>query len=96
MWGTQGDTKTRQKEPKYDRSDHFCDAMAGEITPDIMFCEIGQKVKQMGGGGYRLVRMGVDGCISKGESKNSGGINVRGGEVVCWAGVRARILAISG
>ena len=51
--GAQGDTKTRQTESKNDRSDHFCDAMAGEISPDIMFCEIDQKVKQMGVDGYR-------------------------------------------
>ena len=83
MWVTQGDTKTRQTEPKNDRSDHFCDAMAGEISPDIMFCEIRLKWKQMVVDGCRLIRMGVDGCISKGGSKNNAkrGTSSRAGRV---------------
>ena len=71
IWGTQGGTKTKQKEPKNEHADHFCDVMAGEISPDIMFCEIRRKVEQTIVDGCRLVRMGVDGCISKGRSKNN-------------------------
>ena len=72
VWGAgdMGGHKNKVGRAKNGRVGDFCDAMTGEISPDIMFCEIGQKVKQVGVDGYGLVRMGVDGCISKGESKN--------------------------
>ena len=44
--------------------------MAGEISPDIMFCEGRQKVTQMDAAGCRSVRMGADECINKDGSKN--------------------------
>ena len=39
--------------------------MAGEISPDIMFWVIRQKMARMGADGCRSVRMGGDACISK-------------------------------
>ena len=39
--------------------------MAGEISPDIMFLGVWQKMVRMGADGYRPVLMGEDGCIGK-------------------------------
>ena len=36
--------------------------MAGEISPNIMFFDVRQKVLWMGAGGYKWVCMGVLGC----------------------------------
>ena len=44
--------------------------MAGEISPDIMFWRVWQKVMWVGADGYRSVRMGEDGCMGKEGSKN--------------------------
>ena len=45
--GSQGDTKTRQTEPKNGRAGYFCDTMAGEISPNMMFCGFSQKCSKM-------------------------------------------------
>ena len=45
--------------------------MAGEISPDIMFLKIRQKVTRKRAGGYVAVRLGGHGRISKGGSKNN-------------------------
>ena len=52
--------------------------MAGEISPDIMFCEGRQKVSQMYAAGCRSVQMSVYGCISKEGSKNKTKISPNG------------------
>ena len=44
--------------------------MSGEISPDIMFWEIRPKVSRMGADGRRLVRVGANDCVIKGNSKN--------------------------
>ena len=46
--------------------------MAGEISPDIMFWGIYQKMMWMGADGYRTVQMGANGCINKERGKNKG------------------------
>ena len=46
--------------------------MTGEISPDIMFWGVWQKVVWMGTDGYRSVWMGADGPIGKEGSKNRG------------------------
>ena len=48
-WGTggTGDTKTRQTEPKNGLAGDFCDAMAGEISPNMMFLQIRRKGVQL-------------------------------------------------
>ena len=45
-WGT-GDTKTRQKESKNGLVGDFCDTMAGEISPNMMFLQIRRKGAQL-------------------------------------------------
>ena len=45
--GAQGDTKTRQTESKNGLAGDFCDAMAGEISPNMMFLQIGRKGVQL-------------------------------------------------
>ena len=52
--------------------------MAGEISPDIMFWEGGQKVARMGAGGCILVRMGAIGPMVTGRSKNKAKIGKNG------------------
>ena len=44
--------------------------MAGEISPDIMFWGVWQKVVRMGADGCISVPMGADGCMGKEGSKN--------------------------
>jgi hypothetical protein len=48
----------------------FSAPMAGEISPDIMFWRVRQKMVRMGVDGCRSIRMGVDGCIGKEGSTN--------------------------
>ena len=49
---------------------HDLGPMAGEISPDIMFWDVWQKVVRMGADGCRSFRMGADGCMSKEGNKN--------------------------
>ena len=44
--------------------------MAGEISPDIMFWGVCQKMVWVSADGYSAVLMGADGCIGKEGSKN--------------------------
>ena len=84
-WGTEGtgSTKTRQSGVNKGLKGQEFGPMTGEISPDIMFWEFRPKVSRMGADGCRWVRMGVDECISKGESKNKAkrGVNSRSGHV---------------
>ena len=81
--GGTGNTKTRQRGGNYGHTGPDLGPVAGEIYPNIMFCEIRLKWKQMVVDGCRLIRMGVDGCISKGGSKNNAkrGTSSRAGRV---------------
>ena len=45
-------------------------AMAGEISPDMMFFGVCQKCSNMGADGRRWMRMGAIGCVSTGMHKN--------------------------
>ena len=71
-WGAGGMTnaKTRQAGVIQGLTDQDHEPMAGEISPDIMFCEIGTKVPRVGVDGCRSVGVGANRCASKGESKN--------------------------
>ena len=44
--------------------------MAGEISPDMMFCGYRQKWSRMGEDGYISGQMGEDECMSNEEIKN--------------------------
>ena len=48
---------------------HDLGPMAGEISPDIMFCGVWQKVVRMVADGCRSIPMGEDGCMVKQGSK---------------------------
>ena len=52
-WGAGGmrHTKTRQAGGIYGLKDQDLGPMAGEISPDIMFWQVRQKVSNMGAGG---------------------------------------------
>ena len=84
-WGTGGigSTKTRQEGVIYDLTGQDLGPMAGEISPDIMFWGVCQKMMWMGADGYRAVRMGADGRINKERGKNTekGAPNGRAGHV---------------
>ena len=71
-WDTRdiNSTKTRQAGDIYGVAGQDLGPMVGEISPDIMFWGVCQKMVYMGADGYRAVLMGADGCINKGESKN--------------------------
>ena len=45
-------------------------SMVGEISPDIMFWEIGQKVARVDTHGFRSIWMGAIGSLVTGRSKN--------------------------
>jgi hypothetical protein len=45
--GAQGDKKTRQEEAKNGGAGYFKVIMAGEISPDMMFCRFCQKWQKM-------------------------------------------------
>ena len=51
--GARGNTKTRQAHTKNESADHNFDAMAGEISPDMMFYESMQKMTRMSMDRYR-------------------------------------------
>ena len=63
----------------------FSAPMAGEISPDIMFWRVCQKVVRMGVDGCVSIRMDVNGCMGKGESKNKAKRASNGWE---WDGLR--------
>ena len=58
--------------------------MAGEISPDIMFWAVWQKVVRMGADGCISVPMGADECMGKEGSKNKAkrAPNGRAGDVL--------------
>ena len=84
-WGAGGarSTKTRQAGGIYGRADQDLGAMAGEISPDMMFWEVRQKASRMGVDGCRLIRVGANGRRGKEGSKNEAkrATNGRAGDV---------------
>ena len=73
-WGAGGarSTKTRQAGGIYGRAGQDWGAMAGEISPDMMFLGVWQKVVWMGADAYRAFWMGADGCGGKGGGTKHG------------------------
>ena len=71
-WGSGGmaNTKTRQAGVIKGLADQDHEPMAGEISPDIMFCEMRPKVSRVGVDGCTSIGVGANRCASKGESKN--------------------------
>ena len=71
-WGItcMGGHRNKARTDKNGLAGHMSVAMAGEISPDIMFLWIWQKVVQMGADGYILVRMGALGCGATRGAKN--------------------------
>ena len=71
-WGTGGvnNTKTSQAGGMEGVSDQDLGAMAGEISPDIMFWEVRRKSPRMGADGCKSVRMGAIECVITWGSKN--------------------------
>ena len=57
---------------------YFCDDMAGEISPDITFCEIGKKMVCVNARGCRSIWMGAIGSMIMGRNKNKEKTNVIG------------------
>ena len=71
-WGT-GDmrnTKTRQRGGNYGLADPDLGSMAGEISPNIMFCQTKAKWAKKAPDGCEGVRMGAIGCICTGGQEN--------------------------
>ena len=82
--GGTGGHKNKADRIKIDRAGDFCDAMAGEISPDMMFFGIRWKDTQIHADGYGLLRIGEVGCGSTGRQGNKakGGRNARAGRVL--------------
>ena len=59
--GALGDTKIRQTETQNGHKGHDFGAMAGEISPNIMFGEIRRRGTQMHANGFIWVANGGDG-----------------------------------
>ena len=80
MW----DTKTRQRGGNYDLSDPDLGSMAGEISPNIMFCQTKAKWAQTASDGCAGVYMGAMGCICTGgqENKEKRDKNRRSGHIL--------------
>ena len=68
--GDTGGTTTSQAGGVYGRGGQYLGAMAGEISPDMMFFGVCQKCSNMGADGRRWMRMGAIGCVSTGMHKN--------------------------
>ena len=65
-----GDTKTRQRGGNYGLTDPDLGSMAGEISPNIMFCQTKAKWAQTAPDGCAGVHMGAIGCIRTGGQEN--------------------------
>ena len=61
--GGHGRTQNKARRDKNGNLVHDLGTMAGEISPDIMFWEIRQKMSRMSADGCRWVRTGADACI---------------------------------
>ena len=71
-WGTGGTGSTQKRQAGYiwGLAGEYLHPMAGEISPDMMFCVFCQKWSIMSAGGCGLVQMDAIGCVSMSESKN--------------------------
>ena len=68
--GGTGNTKTRQRGGNYGHAGPDLGPMAGEISPNIMFCQTKTKWVQTAPDGCAGVRMGEIGYICTGEQEN--------------------------
>ena len=68
-WGM-GGTQTRQEGGIYGRAGQDWGAMAGEISPDMMFFGVCQKCPELSVDGYGSVIMDEIGCMVTGGRKN--------------------------
>ena len=62
--------QTQGRKSKICRAGYFCDAMTGEISPDIMFCDFRHVGKCIGADGCVWTCMGVAGCGGTGRQEN--------------------------
>ena len=71
-WGVggTGNTKTRQRGGNYGLAGPDLGPMAGEISPNIMFCKTEAKRVQTAPDWCSGVRMGAMRCIRTGEQEN--------------------------
>ena len=69
-WDT-GGQKNKTNRDKNGYLGHNLGAMAGEISPDMMFCDFKQKMVRMGAGGCKWVRMEANGCKDTGRQENN-------------------------
>ena len=68
------DTGGHKNKGSRDRIGHIGHAfgpMAGEISPNIMFCDDREKMAQMDADGYKWMQMGAIGCMGKGTTQNN-------------------------
>ena len=65
-------TKSRHTGCIYGVTGQHLGVMAGEISPDIMFLGVWQRVVWMGAGGHKSVRMDSHGHIRKGGEQKQG------------------------
>ena len=66
-----GRTEKQGKQRQNGYLGHDLGSMAGEISPDMMFCDFKQKMVRVGAGGCKWVRMEANGCKGTGRQENS-------------------------
>ena len=85
-WGVggTGNTKTRQRGGNYGLTGPDLGTMAGENSPNIMFCKTKAKWVQMAPDGCKWVCIGAIGCMrTRGqENKEKWGGNQRSGHIL--------------
>ena len=68
--GGTGNTKTRQRRGNYGLTDPDLGPMAGEISPNTMFCQTKTNCTETDPDGCAGVRRGAIGCMNKGVTRN--------------------------
>ena len=73
LWdpGYTGGRKNKARRDKNGYLGHDLGSMAGEISPDMMFCDFKQKMVRVGAGGCKWVRMEENGWKFTGRQENS-------------------------
>ena len=69
--GYTGGQKNKASRDKNDYLGHDLGSMAGEISPNMMFCDFKQKMVRVGAGGCKWVRMEENGSKGTGRQENS-------------------------
>ena len=96
-WGVggTGDTKTRQRRGNYGLAGPGSGPMAGEISPNIMFCQTKAKWTETDPDGCAGVRRGAIGCMNKGATRNKTKeqkISLHGGYLACMTTVKKKCI----